>query len=99
MTPDNPYAADLAGRDPIAAYGETPGTIRALAGNWSAAQFERADAPGKWAARQVLIQLAHTELALGPRARMALTTPNYAAQAFNQDEWMAKENAVGGREA
>ena len=99
MAHANPYAADLGGRDPIAAYGETPGRIRALAANWSAAQFERPWAPGKWSARQVLVHLAQSELALGTRARMALTTPNYAAQPFNQDEWMAKETAVGGREA
>ena len=59
-------------------------------------QFERAIAPGKWTARQIMIHLAQTELALGNRARMALATPNYAAQAFNQDDWMAIESRGSG---
>jgi|SRR5579872_6011571 len=99
MATANPYATDLAGRDPIAAYSETPRKIRAVTANWSAAQFERSYAPGKWPARKILIHLAQTELALGTRARMAASTPNYAAQSFNQDEWLAKEHTLGGREA
>ena len=30
---------------------------------------------------------------------MALATPNYAAQSFDQDSWMAREEGLGGREA
>jgi len=65
---------------------------RQLVAGWTPAQFERTYAPGKWTARQILIHLAQSELALGNRARMALTTPNYAAQSFNQDDWMAVES-------
>src|SRR4029453_16150428 len=43
--------------------------------------------------------LAQTELALGTRARMALSTPNYAAQSFDQDKWMARESTLDGRAA
>jgi hypothetical protein len=46
-----------------------------------------------------MIHLAQTELALGNRARMALATPNYTAQAFNQDDWMAKEQKLAGTDA
>ena len=70
-----------------------------MTASWTPAQFERAYAPGKWSARKILIHLAQSELALGTRARMALSTPNYTAQAFNQDDWMAKEEQLGGREA
>jgi hypothetical protein len=97
--PTNPYAADLGSRDPIAALGETPGKIRAVVSSWSPAQFERSYAPGKWSARLILIHLAQSELALGNRARMALTSPNYTAQPFNQDEWLKKENGMSGPEA
>ena len=62
-------------------------------------ELDAKPAPGKWSARQILVHLAQTELALGTRARMALTTPNYAAQAFNQDEWMAKDQSLAGKEA
>ena len=37
-------------------------------------RFRAQYAPGKWTARQVLMHLAQTELALGVRARMALAT-------------------------
>src|SRR5438876_11743481 len=99
MTPTTPYTADLAGRDPLAALQDAHEKIRAIASSWSPAQFERTYAPGKWTARQILIHLAQTELALGTRARMALTTPNYAAQAFNQDDWIARETTLSGKEA
>src|SRR5438445_12453135 len=99
MPPPTPYKADLAGRDPLTALRETPETIRAMTASWTPAQFERAYAPGKWSARKILIHLAQSELALGTRARMALSTPNYTAQAFNQDDWMAKEEQLGGSDA
>jgi hypothetical protein len=62
-------------------------------------QFERSYAPGKWDARQILIHLAQSELALGYRVRMALTTPAYEAQAFDQDTWIARESKTGGPDA
>src|SRR6185295_4266640 len=97
--PQTPYSPQLEGRDPIAALRETPERIRAAAGGWSPADFERSYAPGKWSARQILIHLAQSELALGNRARMALSTPNYVAQAFNQDQWIARDSALSGKEA
>jgi len=99
MPPQTPYTNDLGGRDPIAALRETTSRIGAIAGGWAAADFERSYAPGKWSARQLLIHLAQTELALGTRARMALTTPNYSAQSFNQDEWIARDATLTGRAA
>src|SRR5215218_2478398 len=99
MPPTTPYTADLGERDPIAALRETPVRIRAIAGAWSPADFERSYAPGKWPARQILTHLAQSELALGTRARMALTTPGYAAQSFDQEQWMAREAALDGRAA
>jgi DinB superfamily len=99
VTVSNPYSDDLAGRDPLEALGDTPFRIRALTQSWTPAQFERRLAPGKWSARQILTHLAQTELALGTRARMALSTSPYAAQAFDQDRWMAREANVSGAEA
>ena len=95
----NPYAADLNGREPVSAMRDAVNRIGSLVANWTPAQFERTYAPGKWTARQILSHLAQTELALGTRARMALATPNYTSQAFDQDRWMARETSLGGREA
>jgi hypothetical protein len=99
MPPQTPYTTDLNGREPVAALRETTARIGELARRFSAADFERSYAPGKWSARQILTHLAQTELALGTRARHALTTPNYAAQSFDQDKWMARESALDGRAA
>jgi DinB superfamily len=99
MPPTTPYTNDLGHREPLTAMRDTADRIRALVTQWSPAQFERSYAPGKWTARQILIHLAQTELALGNRARMALSTPDYVAQAFDQDLWIGRDAALGGREA
>ncbi|MCC7416377.1 MAG: DinB family protein [Acidobacteria bacterium] len=99
MAPQTPYAGELGDRDPIAAMADTPPRIRAMTGGWTAADFERTYAPGKWTARQILIHLAQTELALGTRARMALTIPGYAAHAFDPDRWLPLDSGLDAREA
>jgi len=99
MPPTTPYTEDLGGRDPIDAMRDTLARFRSLLGSWSPQDFDRSYAPGKWSARQVLVHLAQTELALGSRARLALTTPAYVAQAFDQDRWMAREATLGARDA
>src|SRR5260221_675244 len=93
MTPNTPYSADLGDREPIAAMRDAVDRMKSLMSAWTPAQFERSYAPGKWSARQILVHLAQSEMALGNRARMALTTPDYTSQAFDQDRWMAMEGA------
>jgi len=99
MAPTTPYSKDLGDREPIASIHDAIGRIQSLAARWSPADYERSYAPGKWTARQLLIHLAQAELALGTRARMALTTPGYQAQAFNQDAWIARESSLSGADA
>ena len=94
-----PYSKYLGDREPVAALRETAQRIGAIVAEWSEAQFERAPAPGKWTARQILAHLAHVEIAFANRARMALTTPDYVVQPFDQDRWMARETRLSGREA
>ena len=96
MTP-NPYAADLGDREPLAALADTPGRIREVVKDWSNEKFERSYAEGKWSARQVLLHLAQTELALTTRARFALSEEGYRAQAFSQDEWMPLDAQASAR--
>jgi hypothetical protein len=91
MAPNTPYSQDLGDREPLAAMKEAVDRIHALTAGWTPAQFERSYAPGKWTARQILVHLAQTEIALGNRVRMALAVPNYVAQALDQDAWMANE--------
>ncbi|MEP6914885.1 MAG: DinB family protein [Acidobacteriota bacterium] len=98
-TTPNPYGGDLGDRDALEALGETPGQIRAAVERWSDDDFERSYAPGKWSIRQVLIHLAQTELALGTRARFALSQEGYTAQAFSQDDWLPLDDAIDARTA
>jgi len=95
----SPYAKDLAGRDPLAAMRDTISRIQALTSDWTTPHYERSYQPGKWSARLILTHLAQGELALGNRARMALTVPNYAAQAYDQDKWVAREAHLAGPDA
>ena len=99
MPPQTPYSSDLGDREPIAAMRENAERVQALAAPWTADRFERSYAPGKWTARQILMHLAQSELALGTRARMALSTPDYTAQPFDQDLWMQREPPLSGRDA
>ena len=97
--PTTPYTADLGDRDPLAAIRETVDRARALTRGWPADRFERSYGPGKWSARQLLTHLAQCELAFGTRARMALTTPGYVAQAFDQNPWIVLDSRLSGPDA
>jgi len=99
MRPTTPYSAALGDREPVEAIRENTDRVRSLTTGWTEPQFERTYASGKWTARQVLIHLAQTEMALGTRARMALSTPDYVAQRFDQDTWVARESRLKGRDA
>jgi hypothetical protein len=97
--PVTPYTPFLGGRDALAAVRESLDSVRSITRDWTEDRFERSYAPGKWSARQILIHLAQMELALGTRARFAVSTPGYAAQAFDQDAWIALDAALTGPEA
>jgi hypothetical protein len=97
--PLTPYTPFLGDRDPLAAVPESLDRVRAITRGWTGDRFERSYAPGKWSARQILIHLAQTELALGTRARFAVSTPGYAAQAFDQDTWIGLDAGLTGPEA
>jgi DinB family protein len=99
MAPTTNYSKDLGDREPLAAMRDSMARLAAMTRGWTAADFERQYAPGKWTARQILTHLAQTELALGVRARMALATPDYTAQAFDQDVWIIRETRLTGPDA
>jgi DinB superfamily len=99
MPPATQYSRYLGDLEPVGAIRQNVDRVRAITVGWTAERFERSSAPGKWTARQILTHLAHTEIALGCRARMALSTPSYAAQSFDQDAWIARETRVSGPEA
>ena len=95
----NPYAEDLAERDPLEALADTPWLIEKTVEHWGDADFDRTYAPGKWSARKILVHLAQAELALGTRVRYALAQDGYMAQSFNQDDWMPLDDHMAARTA
>lgn len=99
MAVANPYAEDLGNRKPLDALADTAERIRQLVASWNAETFDKSYAPGKWTARQILVHLAQTELALTTRARFALAQPGYTAQAFSQDDWMPIDDGADARTA
>ena len=90
----NPYQASLGAQDPVVALAETPERIRELIGRMGRADFTRPLAPGKWNAREILVHLAHTEMAFGFRVRLALSIDSYVVQPFDQEAFMAREPLV-----
>ena len=97
--PVTPYTKFLGERDPLDAMRDAVACVEALAGDWPPERFEHSYGPGKWSARQVLTHLAQTEMALGIRARMAVVTPGYAAQSWDQDTWIDLDRLLTGPQA
>lgn len=95
----NPYADALGSLDPLVALAQTPLKIRDLVSSWPADRWEKSYAPGKWTAREIIIHLVETEMALTTRVRFALSQDNYAAQPFNQDEWIKADARVDAQTA
>jgi hypothetical protein len=91
----NPYAAALGSRDALKSLSETPRRIKALTANWSRRTWNKSYAPGKWSARQILVHLAQTELALTTRVRYGASQAGYVAQSFDQDAWLSLDHADG----
>ena len=99
MAPTTPYTPQLGGRDPLEAMADSAVQFEQLTRAWTAEDFERAMAPGKWSARLILIHLAQSEIAFGSRARLALSTPDYASQNFDQDAWLPYDEGISGQDA
>jgi DinB superfamily len=99
VRPLTPYTRYLGDRDPLEAIRDSVARVETLARAWTPDRFERSYAAGKWSARQVLTHLAQTEIALGTRARMAVASPNHAAQSWDQDSWIPLDAHMSGRQA
>ena len=95
----NPYAPDLGDREPLDALEFAPRDIQELLARAGQGVYARHLGPGKWTVAQLMLHLAQTELAFGMRFRLALTTPSYVVQPFDQDAWMAREPETDGAEA
>jgi hypothetical protein len=77
----------LGERDPLAVLAELDGWLDRRFSGVSEAALRRPEAPGKWAAGNVVQHLADSELVLGFRMRMVLTEDRPAIQGYDQDKW------------
>jgi hypothetical protein len=87
----DPYIARILGTlgdaDPIGVLESTPRRLDAYLVGFAEADWDRAYAPGKWTAREVLAHLADVELLLGLRLRQAVSVPDYRPESMDQDAW------------
>jgi uncharacterized damage-inducible protein DinB len=82
----NPYAGALGGGDPVLVMAEMPKRWAEVVAGMSAAEIERAPAPGKWSVREVLVHLADCEIAFAFRLRQAYAGERMI-QPFDQGAW------------
>ena len=86
----NPYASFLGDGNPRQVIEATEGRLRALLKGLGAEGADRAPAPGKWSAREVLCHLADCEIVFAFRLRQALAEDDHVIQPFDQDRWAAR---------
>lgn len=95
----NPYERALGTRDVLRSLEQTPERIRTLVAGMREEDFARSHEAGKWTVGQLLDHLAQTEVIFSTRMRMALITPGYIVQPFDQDQMLAREGHHTGRES
>ena len=83
----NPYASHLGDRDPLQVAGDTTGRLQHLFQTLGVERSERAPAPGKWSAREILCHLADCEIVFAFRLRQALAEDQHVIQPFDQEKW------------
>jgi hypothetical protein len=95
----NPYASYLGTQDPMQVLAATPVQFARFLHSLGHEGADRAPAPGKWAAREILCHLADTELAFGFRLRQALAEEHHVIQPFDQDRWAERYQSFDARQA
>lgn len=83
----NPYAAQLAGRDPMQVLPQSPAALETALAVIGPGRLDTPLAPGKWSPRQIACHLADCEIAFGFRLRQAHAQENHLVQPFDQDLW------------
>lgn len=86
----NLYEKFLAGQEPIPVLTSTADNLAALTAPLSAAQIDRAPAPGKWSIREIAAHLADCELVFSFRLRQTLSQEHALISPFDQDAWATR---------
>jgi uncharacterized damage-inducible protein DinB len=85
----NPYGNFLGDRSPLEVLSATPGKLQDILKNLGADGAEKAPAPGKWTAREILCHLADCETVFAFRLRQTLAEDQHVVQPFDQEKWAA----------
>ncbi len=85
----NPYASQLAGKDPLEVIAATPGQLASFVRTLGPERVEQKPAPGKWSAREIICHLADCEIVFAYRLRQTLAEDRHVIQPFDQDKWAA----------
>ena len=93
------YSDRLGGTPPIEALAGTPAKIARLVRTWNGRRWRATYAPGKWTAAQIVLHLAHDEVAWSNRIRFLLASPGFQIQPFNGGDWVARESPADGPSA
>ncbi len=89
----NPYAPNLGQRDPLEVIAHTPERLKSLMQTIGSERAEKAPAPGKWCAREILCHLADCETVFAFRLRQSLAEDHHVIQPFDQERWAAQYRA------
>lgn len=92
MSP-NPYAAQLAGKDPLEVIAATPGQLATFVRALGPERIEQSLGSGKWSAREIVCHLADCEIVWAYRLRQVLAEDHHTIQPFDQDKWAAPYTA------
>lgn len=85
----NPYASQLAGKDPLEVIAATPGQLATFVRTLGPERVEQKPAPGKWSPREIICHLADCEIVFAYRLRQTLAEERHVIQPFDQDKWAA----------
>jgi hypothetical protein len=81
------------GLDPLTVLATTPGRVGGLLAGRTSSDLQRTPEPGRWSIAQIVSHLADVEIVLAYRLRMILSAPGGPIQAFDQDAWVASQQA------
>jgi DinB superfamily len=82
----------LGGKPALRVQQSTPKKLALLTKHLDRKRLAKRPAPGKWSVAEILAHLADSELAIGWRLRMMLTSNGTPIQGYDQDAWAATFN-------